>query len=109
MEYSKSLLILLYFLLFVGKVSFAQDTNCTIEFTTTVTEPQAGRSNGKIEFVFKDNEKKYTIYWINRSHSEAKNPIKVKEIKDLKAGFYDFVIVDAEGCSRQTTVILKGN
>ncbi len=40
---------------------------------------------------------------------ESKNPLRGNELQNLKAGFYDFLIMDEEGCSRQITVTIKGN
>jgi hypothetical protein len=109
MKYSKTLLMSSFLFLGFTLSGNAQARNCTIEATTTTVNPQAGRNDGRIEFNFTDKSRTYKIYLINRNPDEAKKPLSGVELRDLKAGFYDFVIVDNEGCSKQITVVLKGN
>ncbi len=110
MNYTKVLLIntLLALFLLSGKVS-AQVAGCDeINVETKMSQPSTGKANGKIEFTFREKSKTYKIYLINKDPKDAKNPMKGLEIRDLKAGFYDFVIVDDRGCTKQLTVTLKG-
>ena len=109
MKSYKTLLVSSFLLLGSAVLVNAQVRNCTIEVTTTTESPQAGKNDGRIEFSFPDKSRNHKIYLINRDQDEAKKPIRGVELKDLKAGFYDFVIVDDEGCSKQLTVVLKGN
>lgn len=109
MTNSKALLIstLLAFL-FVGK-GFSQSADCEIQVESKVTAPQNGRDNGKVKFEFTDNTKAYKIFLVNRNPSDAKVPLRNNEATNLKPGFYDFIIIDASGCSKQLTVTVKEN
>ncbi len=87
----------------------AQQKPCSIEVTAKATAALDGRDSGRIEFSFTDRTREYKIYWINRNPMESKNPLRGNELQNLKAGFYDFLIMDEEGCSRQITVTIKRN
>ncbi len=109
MTNSKALLIssLLFFLL-VSK-GFSQSTDCEIQVETKVTAPLNGRDNGKVKFEFADKTKTYKIFLVNRNPSAARVPLRNSEAENLKAGFHDFIIIDANGCSKQLTVTVKEN
>jgi hypothetical protein len=110
MNYTKILLFsILLSSITIGSVK-AQVSGCDdINVETKLTEPSKGRNNGKIEFEFKEKSKTYRIFLINRDAKDAKSPLKGLDVRDLKAGFYDFIIVDDRGCTKQLTVTLKGN
>lgn len=110
MNYTKILLFSILLSAIAVHTANAQVKGCDdISVETKLTEPSKGKSNGKIEFEFKEKSKTYKIYLINRDATDAKNPLRGLDVRDLKAGFYDFVIVDDRGCTKQLTVTLKGN
>lgn len=101
---------ILIFLCLLPDNTMAQVQGCDeISVETKLSQPSAGRGNGRIEFIFSEKSRSYKIYLINKDPQDAKNPLKGLEVRDLKVGFYDFVIVDDRGCTKQLTVTLKGN
>lgn len=111
MRYTNILLfsILFFFYLLPGN-TMAQVQGCDdIPVETKLSQPSSGKGNGKIEFVFSEKARSYKIYLINKDPQDAKSPLKGLEVRNLKVGFYDFVIVDDRGCTKQLTVTLKEN
>ncbi|MBX2966142.1 MAG: hypothetical protein KF845_08355 [Cyclobacteriaceae bacterium] len=88
---------------------FSQSAECEIQVETKITTPARGRNNGKVRFEFSDKAKTYKIFLVNRNPSDARVPLRNNEAAELKEGFYDFVIVDGNGCSKQLTVTIKEN
>lgn len=80
-------------------------SQCTIRVETVLTQPVKGK-DGKIEFKFED-KRTYKIFLVNQGADTAKDPLKATVVSNLKAGFYDFVIIDDKGCTKQLTLTLK--
>ena len=81
-----------------------------IKVEAKATNPSQGSSNGNIELVFDKPTGNYKILWLNAGRDKTgKEEISNGRLPNLKAGFYDFLIVDKNkaGCIRQLTVILK--
>ena len=81
-----------------------------IEVEVSSTDPTPGGSNGSIELSFKDPIQNYKIFWLNAGNSGMdKVEIKDGKLKNLKAGFFDLLVVDntRKMCIRQLTVTLK--
>jgi hypothetical protein len=68
------------------------------------------RPNGSIEMIFTKSFDSYRIFHLNAgSDKTGKEELKSDKLTNLKAGFFDFLIMDKnkKGCVRQLTVDLK--
>jgi hypothetical protein len=100
------LTLLFVFMFFFG---YAQSKNCgEIQVSTKITSEAKGSTNGSIEFIFDSADKNdFKIFLVNAGEERAKAPITEGKVNNLKSGFYDFVIVDRKGCTKQLTVTVK--
>ena len=100
-------------MLMLANESLAQQSvpDCAdIRVEAKAENPSPGSSNGNIEFVFDKPVSNYKIIWLNAGRDKTgKEEINSGRISNLKAGFYDILIVDKgkAGCIKQLTVILK--
>jgi hypothetical protein len=81
-----------------------------IKVEAKAANPSPGSSNGNIELVFDRPTNNYKILWLNAGRDKtSKEEISGGRISNLKAGFYDILIMDKNkaGCIKQLTVILK--
>ena len=84
------------------------DKNCDeIKIETKIFNPEPGKSNGKIQIVFKEESKTYKIFLLNAGSERSKKEIENGIIDNLRVGFYDILIIDKDGCNRQLTITLK--
>jgi len=68
------------------------------------------QSNGTIDLIFTKSIDNYRIFHLNAgSDKTGKEELKSGKLTNLKAGFFDFLIMDKnkKGCVRQLTVDLK--
>jgi hypothetical protein len=72
---------------------------CDIKITSQVKNPIKGGANGEITIIVNDSpaNDRYKVFLINKGPEQAKKEIKAKKITGLKAGFYEFIIVDTKG------------
>jgi len=84
----------------------ASTKDCDIKVEAKTKNPAPGQSNGKIELIFSDSQRKFKIYLINKGEERSKKD-SGKIIENLSKGFYDFVILDSNGCAKQITVTLN--
>lgn len=93
-------------------MTHAQPKDCGVINVKTKTIPSdKGRSNGSIELIFESSESKsitatYKVFIINAGEERARKPVEQGKIKDLRAGFYDILVIDRKGCNKQLTVSL---
>jgi hypothetical protein len=81
-----------------------------IKVEAKATNPSSGSSDGSIELVFDKPTSNYRILWVNAGRDKTgKEEVSSGRIPNLKAGFYDLLIIDKSkaGCIKQLTVILK--
>jgi len=90
------------------RLSFAQE--CPIVVKTEVVAPSAGQNNGSISFKVEGQtgSKDYSIYCltaIGKNDSVA----PAYQFTDLKAGIYEFVVVDKTKakCAKEVQVKIK--
>ena len=112
MRNPKIVFISFLLILFEGNLLWAQTTtpDCDdIKVEAKVTNPTSA-GNGSIELVFQGSVNDYKIFWLNAGSSKTgKEEVEDGKVRNLKAGFYDFLIIDKnrKGCTKQLTVILK--
>lgn len=72
---------------------------CDFKVTSQTKNPLKGGSNGEITIIVNDSpaSDRYKVFLINKGPDQAKKEIKTKKITGLKAGFYEFIIVDTKG------------
>jgi len=80
--------------------------DCEVKVESKVTNPEPGKKNGKIELTFSDTSRKYKVFLINAGEEKAKKD-SGHVIANLGKGFYDLVITDDKGCTKQITVTLN--
>ena len=109
----KVVLITVFLILFEANALLAQNpsADCAdIKVEAKATNPTASRADGSIELVFDKAVSNYKIIWLNAGNSKTeKEEVNDGRLRNLKAGFYDLLILDKnnKGCTRQLTVILK--
>lgn len=79
---------------------------CEVKVESKATNPEPGKRNGKIELTFSDTSRKYKVFLINMGEERAKKD-SGHVITNLGKGFYDLVITDDKGCTKQITVTLN--
>ena len=108
----KVVFIAVFLICFEANDLLAQTTDCAdIKVEAKTTNPTASRTDdGSIDLVFDKPVSNYKIIWLNAGNSKTdKEEINGGRLTNLKAGFYDFLILDKnkKGCTKQLTVILK--
>jgi hypothetical protein len=112
MRNPKIVFISFLLILFEGNILWAQTStpDCDdIKVEARVINPTGG-GNGSIELVFQSSVSDYKVFWLNAGSSKTgKEEVEDGKLRNLKAGFYDFLIIDKnkKGCTKQLTVILK--
>lgn len=74
------------------------------------TAPTIGQANGSINLTFTKPIGDYKIFFLNAGEDKTgKEEVLDGRLKNLKAGFFDFLIMDKnkKGCIKQLTVVLK--
>ena|SRR6187402_3259090 len=79
---------------------------CEVKVESKVTNPEPGKKNGKIELTFADTSRKYKVFLINAGEEKARRD-QGSVIENLAKGFYDLIITDDKGCSKQITITLN--
>lgn len=81
-----------------------------IKVEVKALQPTDNQPNGRIDLVFSKPTNNYKIFLLNAgSDKTGKEEIEDGKLSNLKAGFFDFLIMDKnkKGCIRQLTVVLK--
>ena len=100
-------------ILIEGNVVWAQTKvpDCDdIKVEAKVTNPTGSGRDGSIDLVFQGNVGDYKIFWLNAGSTKTdKQEVNDGKLTDLRAGFYDLLIIDKnrKGCTKELTVILK--
>ncbi len=101
-------IVIFCFLLFSSSLTLAQD--CAIDVKTEVVAPSAGKSNGSISFQVEGQtgSKDYLIYCLTTIRKDD-NTESAYHFRDLKAGIYEFVVVDKKKtkCTKEVQVKIK--
>ena len=70
--------------------------NCTIETTSEVVNPTRGNNSGSITITIADDSKDIKLFLLNKGEQQAKEEIKSRKLEKLKAGRYEFIIIDTK-------------
>lgn len=86
------------FLLIIFLLSgvYASAQNCDIETTNEVVNTISGKSTGSITVTISNDSKDIKLFLLNQGEESAKEEIKTRKIEKLKAGRYEFIIIDTK-------------
>jgi len=84
---------------------------CDLTVSSQVKNTGAGRSEGEITISISGDSGngRYKVFLINKGAERAKQEVKSRKVAGLKAGYYEFVIVDTKGdkCFKELTLQVK--
>jgi hypothetical protein len=112
MSYSKVFTISALFVLFFAQDAGAQNLpSCEIPVKTEIVHSTNGLPNGeiKLDFGSEGSSKSLKIFVARPQEEIVWTQVEDKKLKGLKAGFYDFLIVDTsrKECARQLTIEIR--
>jgi hypothetical protein len=70
--------------------------NCVIETTNEVVNTARGKNTGSITITISDDSKDIKLFLLNQGEERAKEEIKTRKIEKLKAGRYEFIVIDTK-------------
>ena len=70
--------------------------NCDIETTNEVVNTANGKSTGSITVTISNDSKDIKLFLLNQGEDQARKEIKSRKIEKLKAGRYEFIIIDTK-------------
>lgn len=87
--------------------SFSQDRKCSIDVKAEVIAAKAGKATGQITLIIdQDDTSRYKVFLLNKGSENAREEHKDRALKGLRAGQYEFIIIDVKGdkCYKELTV-----
>lgn len=70
--------------------------NCDIETTNEVVNTSGGKNTGSISITISNDSKDIKLFLLNKGEEKAKEEIKTRKIEKLKAGRYEFIIINTK-------------
>lgn len=100
--------LLVFVFVCLSLASFSQDRKCTIDVKAEVVQPKAGKATGQITLIIdQDDTSRYKVFLLNKGADNAREERKDRTLKGLRAGQYEFIIIDVKGDKCYKELIVK--